>query len=405
MNKSGFRAISMMVVFSLVLLAAVEAIWAVRTYRDMRESYEQQIRSVLEEAAWQYATNTINGNTLINIGNISRFNALVGEGLRTSGLTTTYRVEVLSTTDADPIVIMAMGEEPASSSVLSVDKYLTPLILRLKVTDPRAEILASMRWILALQLLSVMVLAATFIYLLRTLFRAKTLERIRRDLTHNITHELKTPVAAAYAATDILLNDTAISEDSDQRNEYLGMITSELRHLSTMIEEILRSSTEEYNRSSLRLEECALGDIVEECRASLSLKYNAREVVWNVDVAEDVALVADRFHLAGIVSALADNAIKYSPTSAEVEIKAEIEGDDIIISVADRGVGIARSEQRRIFDKFYRVSMGNRHDTKGYGLGLYYVKSIVESHGGSIDLTSALGSGSRFRIKLPRYGK
>lgn len=405
MNKSGFRAISMMVVFSLVLLAAVEAIWAVRTYRDMRESYEQQIRSVLEEAAWQYATNTINGNTLINIGNISRFNALVGEGLRTSGLTTTYRVEVLSTTDADPIVIMAMGEEPASSSVLSVDKYLTPLILRLKVTDPRAEILASMRWILALQLLSVMVLAATFIYLLRTLFRAKTLERIRRDLTHNITHELKTPVAAAYAATDILLNDTAISEDSDQRNEYLGMITSELRHLSTMIEEILRSSTEEYNRSSLRLEECALGDIVEECRASLSLKYNAREVVWNVDVAEDVALVADRFHLAGIVSALADNAIKYSPTNAEVEIKAEIEGDDIVISVADRGVGIARSEQRRIFDKFYRVSMGNRHDTKGYGLGLYYVKSIVESHGGSIDLTSALGSGSRFRIKLPRYGK
>lgn len=405
MNKSGFRAISMMVVFSLVLLAAVEAIWAVRTYRDMRESYEQQIRSVLEEAAWQYATNTINGNALINIGNISRFNALVGEGLRTSGLTTTYRVEVLSTTDADPIVIMAMGEEPASSSVLSVDKYLTPLILRLKVTDPRAEILASMRWILALQLLSVIVLAVTFIYLLRTLFRAKTLERIRRDLTHNITHELKTPVAAAYAATDILLNDTAISEDSDQRNEYLGMITSELRHLSTMIEEILRSSTEEYNRSSLRLEECALGDIVEECRASLSLKYNAREVVWNVDVAEDVALVADRFHLAGIVSALADNAIKYSPTNAEVEIKAEIEGDDIIISVADRGVGIARSEQRRIFDKFYRVSMGNRHDTKGYGLGLYYVKSIVESHGGSIDLTSTLGSGSRFRIKLPRYGK
>ena len=395
----------MMVVFSLVLLAAVEAIWAVRTYRDMRESYEQQIRSVLEEAAWQYATNTINGNALINIGNISRFNALVGEGLRTSGLTTTYRVEVLSTTDADPIVIMAMGEEPASSSVLSVDKYLTPLILRLKVTDPRAEILASMRWILALQLLSVIVLAVTFIYLLRTLFRAKTLERIRRDLTHNITHELKTPVAAAYAATDILLNDTAISEDSDQRNEYLGMITSELRHLSTMIEEILRSSTEEYNRSSLRLEECALGDIVEECRASLSLKYNAREVVWNVDVAEDVALVADRFHLAGIVSALADNAIKYSPTNAEVEIKAEIEGDDIIISVADRGVGIARSEQRRIFDKFYRVSMGNRHDTKGYGLGLYYVKSIVESHGGSIDLTSTLGSGSRFRIKLPRYGK
>lgn len=394
-----------MVIFSLVLLAAVEAIWAVRTYREMRESYEQQIRSVLEEAAWKYTTNSLNGNALINIGNISRFNAFVGEGLRTAGLSTTYRVEVLSTTDADPIVLMAMGEELASSDVLSVDKYLTPLILRLKVTDPRAEILASMRWILALQLLTVVVLAATFIYLLRTLFRAKTLERIRRDLTHNITHELKTPVAAAYAATDILLNDAAISENSDRRNEYLGMVTSELRHLSTMIEEILRSSTEEYDSSSLRLEECALSDIVGECRASLSLKYNTREVAWKIAIDRELTLVADRFHLAGIVSALVDNAIKYSPECAEVDIKAEVEGDDVIISIADRGLGIARSEQRRIFDKFYRVSMGNRHDTKGYGLGLYYVKSIVESHGGSIDLTSTLGRGSLFRIKLPRYGK
>ena len=405
MNKSGFRTVSIMVIFSLVLLAAVEAIWAVRTYREMRESYEQQIRSVLEEAAWKYTTNSLNGNALINIGNISRFNAFVGEGLRTAGLSTTYRVEVLSTTDTDPIVLMAMGEEPTSSDVLSVDKYLTPLILRLKVTDPRAEILASMRWILALQLLTVVVLAATFIYLLRTLFRAKTLERIRRDLTHNITHELKTPVAAAYAATDILLNDAAISENSDRRNEYLGMVTSELRHLSTMIEEILRSSTEEYDSSSLRLEECALNEIVGECRASLSLKYNTREVAWNITIDRELTLVADRFHLAGIVSALVDNAIKYSPECAEVDIKAEVEGDDVIISIADRGLGIVRSEQRRIFDKFYRVSTGNRHDTKGYGLGLYYVKSIVESHGGSIDLTSTLGSGSLFRIKLPRYGK
>ena len=405
MNKSGFRTVSIMVIFSLVFLAAVEAIWAVRTYREMRESYEQQIRSVLEEAAWKYTTNSLNGSALINIGNISRFNAFVGEGLRTAGLSTTYRVEVLSTTDADPIVLMAMGEEPTSSDVLSVDKYLTPLILRLKVTDPRAAILASMRWILALQLLTVVVLAATFIYLLRTLFRAKTLERIRRDLTHNITHELKTPVAAAYAATDILLNDAAISENSDRRNEYLGMVTSELHHLSTMIEEILRSSTEEYDSSSLRLEECALNEIVGECRASLSLKYNTREVAWNITIDRELTLVADRFHLAGIVSALVDNAIKYSPECAEVDIKAEVEGDDVIISIADRGLGIARSEQRRIFDKFYRVSTGNRHDTKGYDLGLYYVKSIVESHGGSIDLTSTLGSGSLFRIKLPRYGK
>ena len=405
MNKTGFKAISMMVIFSLVLLAAVEALWAVRTYREMRDSYEQQIRSVLEEAAWKYTTNSLNGSALINIGNISRFNAFVGEGLRTSGLSTAYRVEVLSTTDADPIVLMAMGEEPASSDVLSVDKYITPLILRLKVADPRAEILESMRWILVLQLLTVVVLATTFIYLLRTLFRAKTLERIRRDLTHNITHELKTPVAAAYAATDMLLNDDALAEDRTHRKEYLEIITSELRRLSTMIEEILRSSTEEYDSSSLRLEECALTDIVKECQTSLSLKYNTRDIAWSVDVAEELTLVADHFHLTGMVSALADNAIKYSPEEAKVKICATAEGDVVTFEVADNGIGISRSEQRRIFEKFYRVSMGNRHDTKGYGLGLYYVKSIVELHGGEIELQSAPGKGSRFIIRLPRYGK
>jgi signal transduction histidine kinase len=212
-------------------------------------------------------------------------------------------------------------------------------------------------------------------------------------------------VAAAYVATDMLLNDTSLAEDRERRNDYLGMITSELRHLGTMIEEILRSSTEEYSRASLRLEECSLLDIVEECRTSLSLKYSARDVAWSIEIDRELTLVADRFHLTGIVSALIDNAIKYSPEYAEVDIRATAGDDSVVLEIADRGLGIARSEQRRIFDKFYRISMGNRHDTKGYGLGLYYVKSIVESHGGDIDLNSTLGEGSRFSIKLPRYGK
>ena len=104
-----------------------------------------------------------------------------------------------------------------------MDKSLAPIILRLTVEDPHAEILGRMRWIIALQILAVVVLAATFVYLLRTLFRAKSLERIRRDLTHNITHELKTPVAAAYAATDMLLSDEKLADDGVRRGEHLRM--------------------------------------------------------------------------------------------------------------------------------------------------------------------------------------
>ena len=109
MREQNFKIVSVVVVLALALLVAVEAMWSVRTYRDMRKSYEQQICSVLEEAAWKYATNSMNGDAAINIGNISRFHAFVGEGLRTAGLATEFRVEVLSTTDAEPIVIMSMG--------------------------------------------------------------------------------------------------------------------------------------------------------------------------------------------------------------------------------------------------------------------------------------------------------
>lgn len=405
MKESNFRIVSMIVVLSLVLLVAVEVMWAVRTYRDMRESYRLQISSVLEEATWKYATPSMDGNVQINIGNIARFDVFVSEGLRNAGLATEYRVEVLSTSDDAPIVIMAMGEVAADGGVISVDKSLAPIILRLTVEDPHAEILGRMRWIIALQILAVVVLAATFVYLLRTLFRAKSLECIRRDLTHNITHELKTPVAAAYAATDMLLSDEKLADDGVRRGEYLRMTIAELEHLNSMIEEILRSSTEEYSRASMRMEECEVSEVVAEVVASIRLKYASRDVVWNVEVNEGVMVIADRFHLLGIVRALIDNAIKYSPTDAEVRISAVERGGETIIEVEDKGSGISRSEQRRIFDKFYRTPTGNRHDTKGYGLGLYYVKSIVKHHGGRVELRSVVGRGSCFTLHLPRYGK
>ena len=403
MREQNFKIVSVVVVLALALLVAVEAMWSVRTYRDMRESYEQQICSVMEEAAWKYATNSMNGDAAINIGNISRFHAFVGEGLRTAGLATDFRVEVLSTTDAEPIVIMAMGNLPKDEDVISVDKRLTPLILRLTVADPHSAILGDMKRMLIMQGVSVLLLIIAFLYMLRTLFHAKEVEKIRRDLTHNITHELKTPIAAACASVDALRTMPEIVEE--QRSDYLDMAHDELQRLGAMVDEILRSSTEKFATAELRLEECDVAKMVERVVKSLDMRYASRNVEWCVDVKEGCAVVADAFYLEGVLSALADNAIKYSSERSKVKICGAVRNGYTYISVEDCGIGIPRKEQKRIFDKFYRITTGDKYSTSGYGIGLYFVRSVVERHGGSVSLTSTLGEGSCFTLKLLRYGK
>lgn len=405
MREQNFKIVSVVVVLALALLVAVEAIWSVRTYHDMRRSYEQQICSVLEEAAWKYATNSMSGDAAINIGNISRFHAFVGEGLRTAGLATEFRVEVLSTTDAEPIVIMTMGELSKDEDIISVDKRLTPLILRLMVMDPHSAILGNMKRMLVMQGLSVLFLIIAFLYMLRTLFRAKEVEKIRRDLTHNITHELKTPIAAAYASLDAMRTMPEIAEDSHRRNEYVDISLGELKRLNVMVEEILRSSTEEFTTVELRLEECDVVSVVRQVCASLELRYAQRGVTWCVDVEKGCSVVADRFYLEGALMAVVDNAIKYSGGNPIVEISAYTRSGYTYISIKDNGIGIPTGEHKRIFDKFYRITTGDRYATSGYGIGLYYVQSVVRRHGGSIALDSEPGRGTLFTLKLPRYGK
>ena len=403
MREQNFRVVSVVVVLALALLVAVEAMWSVRTYRDMREKYEQQICSVMEEAAWKYATNSMNGDAAINIGNISRFHAFVGEGLRTAGLATDFRVEVLSTTDAEPIVIMTMGELLNNEDVILVDKRLTPLILRLTVADPHSAILGDMKRMLIMQGISVLLLIIAFLYMLRTLFRAKEVEKIRRDLTHNITHELKTPIAAAYASVDALRTMPEIVDEL--RSDYLDMAHGELQRLGAMVDEILRSSTEKFATAELRFEECDVAKMVERVVKSLDMRYASRNVEWSVDMEDGCAVVADAFYLEGALSALVDNAIKYSSERPKVKLCGSVRNGYTYISVEDCGIGIPRKEQKRIFDKFYRITSGDKYSTSGYGIGLYFVRSVVERHGGSVSLTSTLGEGSCFTLKLLRYGK
>ena len=401
MKKSRFTIVLLCGIFSLVFLAAVEIIWAVDTYKNMRNAYRNQIESIFEEATWQYVTRHPNGD--YTLPNIERLHTILKEELRTSGIECRFAIAILAPISDTLEPIWEISNESLTEQQIDFDKSFPPLTMRLTVDDPHTTIIASMRLIVILQMLSILILIATFVYLLHTLFRAKSLEQIRRDLTHNITHELKTPIAAAYAATDALRNSESIANNETLRNDYLDMSISSLRRLGDMVEEILRTSTEEFEKQKLNIERCNVEEIVTEVRTAIDLKYKEREVEWRIDIAQGIVVSADRLYLHAMLSALMDNAIKYCVSKPIVTLFVSNSNDNSTIRIADNGIGIAPREQRRVFDKFYRVSQGNRHDTKGYGLGLYYVRNIVERHGGKIAIRSALGKGTEFEITLPIY--
>lgn len=403
MKRSRFISLFVLAILSMALLAVVEVVWSVRSYREMMGSYKRQITSLFDESIWQYAGNTV-GKMNVNLGPLESLYAIVGEQLRTSAIDTRYSVELLLLMNGEPMVVSRLGDDTESLRTLSVDSSVSPVTLRLTVEDPHSKILASMRGMIIISLLTTLLLIFTFIYLLRTLFRAKTLERIRRDLTHNITHELRTPIAAARAAVDTLRSMPEIAHNEALRGEYLAMTHSELERLGVMVDSILRSSLDDDEPTKLHLESVQLQGVVDDVIASLRLKHSGRTIDFTLDIAEDATVWADRASLRVILLNLVDNSIKYSEGVAKILITASTLGDKTALSVEDEGIGIASHEQKRVFDKFYRVGSAYRQTSQGYGIGLYHVQKLVERNGGSIELWSAPKRGTKITVTLPKYG-
>ena len=260
-------------------------------------------------------------------------------------------------------------------------------------------VLRQMAGILATSLIILLILGFAFGYLIHTLFRQKTLEEMKSDFTNNITHELKTPIAVAYAANDALLH-FGQAEDREKRNKYLTICQEQLQQLSGLVEQILSMSMEQRKTFRLHPEELQLSEVIQPLLEQHRLKAD-KPVRFQVDVEpDDLTVLADRIHFGNILSNLLDNAIKYSQQEADITILGRKQGDRAVISITDHGIGIAHERIKHLFDKFYRVPTGNLHPVKGYGLGLFYVKTLVEKHGGSITVKSEPGKGSTFTIYL-----
>lgn len=231
-------------------------------------------------------------------------------------------------------------------------------------------------------------------YLTGLIRRMKTLEQMKDDFTHNMTHELKTPVAVAYSAADSMLRYYDQSDEARNR-QFLRIIMQRLNYLSGMIENILSMSMERFRTMKLNIEDVALKPVVEDVSDMMKLKAD-KPVYMEIDVPENLTVQADSLHLGNILSNLIDNALKYSGDSVRIIIKADAHS----MTIADNGVGIDKENLPFIFDKFYRVTSGDRYEVGGYGLGLFYVKQITGLMGWGIDVTSKKGHGTKFTIRF-----
>lgn len=217
---------------------------------------------------------------------------------------------------------------------------------------------------------------------------------MKDDFTHNMTHELKTPVAVAYSAADSMLRYYEQSDEA-RNKQFLKIIMQRLSYLSGMIENILSMSMERFKTMKLNIEDVTLRPIVEEISNMMELKA-AKPVKIEIDIPDNLSIQADLLHLGNILSNLIDNALKYSGDTVHIIIKADAHS----ITISDNGIGIDKENLPFIFDKFYRVTSGDRYEVGGYGLGLFYVKQIVGLMGCNIDVASRPGQGTMFTIRF-----
>ena len=261
------------------------------------------------------------------------------------------------------------------------------------------SILRGMMGVLLMSAGILLILALVFYLMVRALRKQRELDEMKSDFTSNMTHELKTPIAVAYAANDAMLV-YGLDKNPEKREEYLKVTRESLEKLNGMVEQILSMSMENRERLVLRIERTQLLPLLEGVAAQARLSAG-KPCEIKVEVSpESLSADIDASLISSVIATLLDNAVKYSGGQVEIRINAKEEDGHTIISVTDNGIGIAPDKQAHIFEKFYRVPTGNVHDVKGYGIGLYFAKSIVARHGGRISVHSVPGKGSTFTLSF-----
>lgn len=245
------------------------------------------------------------------------------------------------------------------------------------------------------------VMVIGFIYVMRTVLTQKKLAEIKSDFINNMTHEFKTPIATISIANESLKNPKVYSSP-EKLDYYTGVIRDENKRMLRQVEVMLQMAQLEKGELKLKHESLKIEEVAEEAINSSLLSVENKHGKIELNVSENIpVIIGDRNHLINVISNLIDNSIKYSNEAPHIIVSIRQSAEHVFIDVKDNGIGMTKEVQKRIFDTFYRATTGNLHDVKGFGLGLSYVRAIVEQHQGIISVESEINKGSTFTIQLP----
>lgn len=334
---------------------------------------------------------------------IGRFDSLLDSLLQNKGLDVRHFTEIIDLQDSSVIASSIPANADLSDYELYKWKYTTyhPKAYYVHASPTYRTTLGMMTGILLSSLLILIILIVSFAYMIWFLIHQKTVEQLKDDFTHNVTHELKTPIAITYAAIEAIIHYN-LTGNKEKTNKYLHICHEELQRLSCMVEQILSLSQERKKEFKLKFETVCLNEVTDKVIEQQHIKSTSSFEASTEFIPGTICLETDRMHIYNIISNMLDNAVKYGEDQPLINITARVAGNSVILRISDNGIGISEEHLKHIFDKFYRIPNEGRSPVKGYGIGLFYVRTMVEKLHGSIIVESIPGKGSCFTITLPQ---
>ncbi|MFP4470356.1 MAG: sensor histidine kinase [Bacteroidales bacterium] len=415
------------VVTTLALIGVIitQLYWVKNSMELQREQFHQNVQLGMKRVvnqlmalqndtavSSQFLTTTDMGtihNQFIRSVDPDLIDSMISRELRNLRVSDTYYYGVVEKNNQEFIIVSNPGMK--ESLLSSVHQVLISCIFQkdqytLSVYFPQQESFIMNRMILNIILSAffMLVIIGSFMFIITSLFRQKRLSEIKTDFVNNMTHEFKTPISTVSVASEMLMKENVLS-NPEKIVRYAQIIYDENIRLKNQVEHVLQVAILDRRDYKLKLRQVDVHELLEQVSKSFDvpLKQRDGELRMRLNAADSV-IYADRNHLTNVFHNLLDNANKYSPERPEITVSTTSSRKGIKITVQDRGIGMPEDQARHIFKKFHRIPTGNIHDVKGFGIGLYYVRTIVEAHAGTIKVHSSPGKGSDFVLFLP-FGK